>query len=430
MIERLAQWLHVASPGVDRQRAVHLLERVGLGHRMTHKPTQLSVGEQQRVAVARALANRPKLLLADEPTANVDSGHQQQILDLLSQTCREEQVSLVLVTHSPQVAEQFDRVEKLEEFNRVGRGQDFRSWDLESTKLTANARPKTQDLSPDHPMSLWKIAWRSIQQRSLASLLTAISMALGVMLVVAVLVVYSVVQQAFHRGGEGYNLIVGPPKGSSLDLVLSNVFYVGQPTTTLPYRVYQDLYQSHIGLGVVEIAVPICLGDTYQDKRVVGTTPDMFNELTYYGDRKYEFAEGHNFGENDYFDAVAGAAAARQTGLKLGDKFRPTHEIAGERSHHKHGAFTIVGILKPTGTPNDNALFVNIEGFYRVGGHAGKFPGSEAQARRVRRLPQRKARRRPRRRPADPKAGPPPSPTKSRRARPKRLPRKSARSMP
>ena len=100
---------------------MQLLERVGLGHRMTHKPTQLSVGEQQRVAVARALANRPKLLLADEPTANVDSGHQQQILDLLRETCREEKVSLVLVTHAPQVAEQFDRVERLEEFNRVGK---------------------------------------------------------------------------------------------------------------------------------------------------------------------------------------------------------------------------------------------------------------------------------------------------------------------
>ncbi len=109
------------SPHVDRARAVQLLERVGLGHRMTHKPTQLSVGEQQRVAVARALANRPKLLLADEPTANVDAGHQQQILDLLRETCREEKVSLVLVTHSPLVAEQFDRVERLEEFNKVSK---------------------------------------------------------------------------------------------------------------------------------------------------------------------------------------------------------------------------------------------------------------------------------------------------------------------
>ena len=220
-------------------------------------------------------------------------------------------------------------------------------------------------------MSLWKIAWRSIQQRSLASLLTAISMALGVMLVVAVLVIYSVVDHAFHRGGEGYDLIVGPPKGSNLDLVFSSIFYVGQPVSTLPYSVYRDLYENRTECKAVRMAVPVCLGDTYQDKRVVGTTPAMFDELTYYGNQHYEFAEGHNFGEKDLFDAVAGAAAARQTKLKVGDQFRPTHEVGG-KSDDKHGAFTIVGILKPTGTPNDNALFVNIEGFYRVGGHAGK----------------------------------------------------------
>lgn len=103
----------------DKARARQLLERVGLGHRMTHKPTMLSVGEQQRVAVARALANQPKLLLADEPTANVDSGHQQQILDLIRETCGEENVALVLVTHSSEVAEQFKRVDHLEEINRV-----------------------------------------------------------------------------------------------------------------------------------------------------------------------------------------------------------------------------------------------------------------------------------------------------------------------
>jgi lipoprotein-releasing system ATP-binding protein len=79
----------------------------------------LSVGEQQRVAVARALANRPKLVLADEPTANVDTHHQQQIVDLIRETCREENVTLVLVTHTPNVAGQFDRVDNLEELNRV-----------------------------------------------------------------------------------------------------------------------------------------------------------------------------------------------------------------------------------------------------------------------------------------------------------------------
>ena len=103
----------------DPARARDLLERVGLAHRMSHKPAQLSVGEQQRVAVARALANKPRLVLADEPTANVDAGHQQQIVDVIRQTCSEEQVALVLVTHTAEVAEQFDRVDHLEQFNRA-----------------------------------------------------------------------------------------------------------------------------------------------------------------------------------------------------------------------------------------------------------------------------------------------------------------------
>lgn len=103
----------------DKQRAKSLLDRVGLSHRMTHRPAQLSVGEQQRVAVARALANKPQLLLADEPTANVDAGHQQQILDLIRETCREENVALIIVTHSHEVAGQFSRVDRLEQFNLV-----------------------------------------------------------------------------------------------------------------------------------------------------------------------------------------------------------------------------------------------------------------------------------------------------------------------
>jgi ABC-type lipoprotein export system ATPase subunit len=103
----------------DESRARELLGRVGLGHRLSHKPSALSVGEQQRVAVARALANRPKLLLADEPTANIDAKHQQEIIDLIRETCLAEEVSLFLVTHSTEVAGQFDRMERLDQFNRA-----------------------------------------------------------------------------------------------------------------------------------------------------------------------------------------------------------------------------------------------------------------------------------------------------------------------
>jgi putative ABC transport system ATP-binding protein len=103
----------------DRTRGAELLKRVGLAHRLTHKPAALSVGEQQRVAVARALVNRPVLLLADEPTANIDPAHQRQVINLLREVCQAENVAMLLVTHADEVAHQFERVEHLEELNRV-----------------------------------------------------------------------------------------------------------------------------------------------------------------------------------------------------------------------------------------------------------------------------------------------------------------------
>ena len=95
-----------------RARATELLERTGLGERVDHLPRQLSGGERQRVAIARALANQPALLLADEPTGNLDSATGQAIADLLRQFNAEGQ-TIVLVTHDPEVAAQAGRVMRL-----------------------------------------------------------------------------------------------------------------------------------------------------------------------------------------------------------------------------------------------------------------------------------------------------------------------------
>ena len=103
----------------SKERAESLLEAVGLADRFHHKPATMSIGQQQRVAVARALANRPRVLLADEPTASIDPSHQQQVIDLLQTTCREEEVALLVVTHAPEVAEQFPVRHRLEDFNRA-----------------------------------------------------------------------------------------------------------------------------------------------------------------------------------------------------------------------------------------------------------------------------------------------------------------------
>ena len=103
----------------DRWRAADLLAEVGLSHRLHHRPSQLSIGQQQRVAVARALANRPRAVLADEPTASVDAAHQRQVIDLVRNTCAEQGVALLVVTHDPAVAAEFPRRLRLEDFNRA-----------------------------------------------------------------------------------------------------------------------------------------------------------------------------------------------------------------------------------------------------------------------------------------------------------------------
>jgi ABC-type lipoprotein export system ATPase subunit len=106
-------------PGVDAVHARQILERVGLGHRLNYRPSQLSIGQQQRVAVARALANRPKLVLADEPTGNLDQRHGSEALTLIREVCRENSAALLLVSHDPAVLAKFDRVEDLAVLNRA-----------------------------------------------------------------------------------------------------------------------------------------------------------------------------------------------------------------------------------------------------------------------------------------------------------------------
>jgi len=100
-----------------RQRAQQALESLGLADMSHRRPGELSGGQQQRVAIARAIVTNPALLLADEPTANIDPANQQVIIDLIRDTCREENIALLMVTHSQTVAEQFDRVEDLSQFN-------------------------------------------------------------------------------------------------------------------------------------------------------------------------------------------------------------------------------------------------------------------------------------------------------------------------
>lgn len=105
--------------GVNRSYAVALLKRVGLEKRLHYLPRQMSVGQQQRVAVARALANHPRLVIADEPTGHLDHERAMESLALIRKICSENEAALLLVSHDREVLSKFEKVENLSRINRA-----------------------------------------------------------------------------------------------------------------------------------------------------------------------------------------------------------------------------------------------------------------------------------------------------------------------
>lgn len=121
-LENVLLGMSFTGRSADRTWARHLLQEVGLSDRVNYKPEKLSVGQQQRVAVARALANKPKLVLADEPTGALDPRTAQQVLDLIRSLCTEVRASLLLVSHDLAIARQLPRELTLTDINRAASG--------------------------------------------------------------------------------------------------------------------------------------------------------------------------------------------------------------------------------------------------------------------------------------------------------------------
>ena len=210
-------------------------------------------------------------------------------------------------------------------------------------------------------MNLATIAWKSIRQRGLASLLTGLSVALGVMLMVAVLVIYGILQSTFSQRAINYDLIVGA-KGDPLQLVLSTVYHISPPIENLPYRYFLDLKKD----PRVTVAIPVAMGDTTEKGGfpIVGTIPEFFDMD--YAPNKPFLVKGHGFQRD--FDAYIGDRVARDNGWGIGTKLKLVHGGA-EVGHVHHEEFEVVGLLAPTGTPHDKTVYVNLKGFYQIQGH-------------------------------------------------------------
>jgi ABC-type lipoprotein export system ATPase subunit len=119
ILENVTLGMSFGPRGVDRAHAQELLKRVGLDAWQNHFPRQLSTGQQQRVAVARALANRPKLVLADEPTGNLDRRRARESLQLIREVCGENGAALLVVSHDERMLAQFEHVQDFVNLNRA-----------------------------------------------------------------------------------------------------------------------------------------------------------------------------------------------------------------------------------------------------------------------------------------------------------------------
>lgn len=154
-----------------RERAEALLQSVGMGDRLRHRPSQLSGGQQQRVSIARALANDPEILLCDEPTGNLDTHSGQQVMDILHRLCREGGKTLILITHNPELSEGADRVLELRDGELV---------ELRGTPPTDAVAPATHAAGSLAWRDVFGYAGRNISRVKARAVLTGLGVAIGV----------------------------------------------------------------------------------------------------------------------------------------------------------------------------------------------------------------------------------------------------------
>ncbi|MFT3785715.1 MAG: FtsX-like permease family protein [Tepidisphaeraceae bacterium] len=243
-------------------------------------------------------------------------------------------------------------------------------------------------------MNLFQIVFKQMRQRALSTWLTLLSVLLGVALAIAILIVQREGKALFGQSDFGYDAIIGPAKGSPLQVTLNTVYHLDQSPGLVPYSVFTEMTTGRNDLRQwTKLAVPFVVGDSFQGRRIVGTSTKMFglNEdgtpmdapFEYRRDHRYELVQGRVFAAKK-FEAVVGADVAEQLKLKLydpklsdvenekaGGAFRVTHGMPGPNEVpdiHKP-IWRIVGILKPTHTANDRVLFVPYVSLFAISEH-------------------------------------------------------------
>ncbi|MDY0039075.1 MAG: ABC transporter permease [Desulforhabdus sp.] len=337
----LAYTQHSISDKEIKARAQELLQRVGLGDRMDHEPSQLSGGQQQRVAIARSLINRPSLLLADEPTGNLDSSTSEEVLQVFKRLNEEEGVTIILVTHDEEVARFARRAIQIRDgvvHGEMGAAQSGDEQSLEEVKKK-NKRKSGFFLSAHRVLPT---ALKGLRRNVMRAALTTLGIIIGVASVIAMMEIgrgSSTSIQAGIASMGANNILIHPGSAASSGVT----FGAGSAMTLTPEdaeAILKDAPAVRATAPVVRARTQVVYGNrNWVPSYIYGTTPS-FLEV-----RDWAVAEGDPFTERDVRNAnkvcLLGRSVVRE--LFLGES------PIGKEVRVNNVPFQVLGVLGTKG---------------------------------------------------------------------------------
>lgn len=358
-LENVAVPLMLAGVSVAEReaRAKALLEKVGLGHRLDHYPTELSGGEQQRTAVARALIHNPSLILADEPTGNLDSKTGEEVMALLKDLNREQGITLIVVTHDEEVATYADRIVKLRDGDIVEEIKkewdadlpDFPDQDQRNQGNQENLRPITGGLQFS---DIIRQALSNLRRRPVRNVLTAGGVLIGIVTLVAMVSFGVGVQREVQRNFESIgleNLFVRPiyeepdvfdpfaepePQTPLTPELVAQIEQIPDVINVTPELILP--YSIDIALTYGDTSLPIRVTDGNEPEFTFGTDPEplagsFLDSRATAGTVLVKGVADSLLAEGESYDDLVGQEVALTVQLPRGETETFTSEIVGVR---------------------------------------------------------------------------------------------------